>query len=135
MDQCKYNVVFEAFAERHFMKSFAKKYKSSWIKTRDNIGFMCGRIDNMLESQRADLIAVSSNGRYRLVKLDFAIFGIKVSPKRSGNRCILCVDDRLRLVRVLLVYAKTDLPAKNETQEWKKLVRDEYDDVKGWFGL
>ena len=68
MDQCKYNVVFEAFAERHFMKSFAKKYKSSWTKTRDNIGFMCGRIDNMLESQRADLIAVSSDGCYRLVK-------------------------------------------------------------------
>lgn len=135
MDQCKYNVVFEPFAERHFMKSFAKKYKSNWAKTRDYIEFMCGRIDNILESQRADLIAVSADGRYKLVKLDFAIFGIKVSPKKSGNRCILCVDGKLGLVRVLLVYAKTDLPAKNETQEWKKLVRDEYGDVKGWFGL
>lgn len=135
MDQCKYNVVFEPFAERHFMKSFAKKYKSSWAKTRDYIEFMCGRIDNVLESQRADLIAVSSDGRYRLVKLDFAIFGIKMSPKKSGNRCILCVDGKLELVRVLLVYAKTDLPAKNETQEWKRLVRDEYDDVKGRFGM
>ena len=135
MDQCKYNVVFEPFAERHFMKSFAKKYKSSWTKTRDYIESMCGRIDNVMESQRADLITVSSDGRYRLVKLDFAIFGVKVSPKKSGNRCILCVDDKLRLVRVLLVYAKTDLPARNETQEWKRLVRDEYGDVKGWFGL
>ena len=135
MDQCKYNVVFEAFAERHFMKSFAKKYKSSWAKTRDNIGFMCGRIDNMLESQRADLIVTSSDGCYRLVKLDFAIFGIKVSPKRSGNRCILCVDDRLRLVRELLVYAKTDLPAKNETQEWKKLVGGQYKDVGELFNI
>lgn len=114
--------MFEAFAERHFTKSFAKKYKLSWTKTRDNIGFMRGRIDNMLESQRADLIVRSSDGCYRLVKLVFAIFGIKVSPRKAGNRCILCVDDRLRLVRGLLVYAKTDSPARNETQEWKKLV-------------
>ena len=100
MDQRKYNVVFEPFAERHFMKSFAKRYKSKWMKTRDYIEFMCGRIDNVLESQRADLIASSLDGCYRLVKLDFAIFGIKMSPKRSGNRCILCVDDRLGLVPI-----------------------------------
>ena len=117
------------------MKSFAKKYKSKWMKTRDYIEFMCGRIDNVLESQRADLIASSLDGCYRLVKLDFAIFGIKMSPKRSGNRCILCVDDRLGLVRVLLVYAKTDLPSRNETQEWKRLVKDEYGDVKEIFNL
>ena len=135
MDQYRCSVVFEPFAERHFMKSFAKKYKSSWTKTRDNIEFMCGRIDNVLESQRADLIASSSDGCCRLVKLDFAIFGIKVSPKKSGNRCILCVDDRLRLVRVLLVYAKTDLPAKNETQEWQRLVKGEYKDVSKLFNL
>lgn len=127
--------MFEPFAERHFMKSFAKKYKSSWVKTRDYIEFMCGRIDNVLESQRADLIAKSSDGCYRLVKLDFAIFGIKVSPKKSGNRCILCVDNKLGLVRVLLVYAKTDLPSRNETQEWKKLVKGEYGDVAGMFNL
>lgn len=135
MDQYTYNVVFEPFAERHFMKSFAKKYKSSWVKTRDYIEFMCGRIDNVLESQRADLIAKSSDGCYRLVKLDFAIFGIKVSPKKSGNRCILCVNDKMRLVRVLLVYAKTDLPPKNETQEWKKLVKGEFKKVGEIFGL
>jgi hypothetical protein len=33
------------------------------------------------------------------------------------------------------VYAKTDLPARNETQEWKKLVRDEFDDVREVFKL
>lgn len=117
------------------MKSFAKKYKSSWTKTRDSIEFMCQHIDNVLKSQRADLIAKSLDGCYRLVKLDFAIFGIKVSPKRSGNRCILCVDDKLKLVRVLLVYAKTDLPAKNETQEWKKLVGGKYKDVGELFNI
>lgn len=133
MDQCKYNVVVEKFAEKHFIKTFLKKYKSNWTKTSSDIIFICGHIENMLKTQRADLISV--NGNYRLVKLDFAIFGTKVSPKKSGNRCILVVDDKLRLVRILLVYAKTDLPPKNETQQWKNIVREEYKDLAKIFGL
>ena len=135
MDRFKYNVVFEPFSEKHFVKSFVKKYKTNWTRTRDYIEFMCGHIDNVLMSKRADLISVSPDGHYRLVKLDFAIFGMKVSPKKSGNRCILMVDDRMRLVRVLLVYAKTDLSSRNETQEWKRLVKNEYRDVVEAFGL
>lgn len=133
MDQCKYNAVVEKFAESHFIKSFLKKYKSNWGKTLPGIIFMCEHIENMLKTQRADLIF--TNGDYRLVKLDFAIFGTKMSPKKSGNRCILVVDDKLRLVRILLVYAKTDLPSKNETQQWKNIVREEYKDLAKIFGL
>lgn len=133
MDQCKYNVVVEKFAERHFIKSFLKKYKSNWVKTLGDVIFMCGHIENMLETQRADLISVI--GDYRLVKLDFAIFGTKLSPKKSGNRCILVVDDKLRLVRILLVYAKTDLSSKNETQQWKNIIREEYKDLANMFGI
>ncbi|MBQ3280133.1 hypothetical protein IJG92_00490 [Candidatus Saccharibacteria bacterium] len=110
-----------------------KKYKSNWGKTLPGIIFMCEHIENMLKTQRADLIF--TNGDYRLVKLDFAIFGTKMSPKKSGNRCILVVDDKLRLVRILLVYAKTDLPSKNETQQWKNIVREEYKDLAKIFGL
>lgn len=131
MDQCKYNVVVEPFSERHFIKSFAKKYRTQWTKTLDNIIFMCEHIENVLKTKRADLISV--NGDYRLVKLDFAIFGLRISPKKSGNRCILLVDDKMRTVRVLLVYAKTDLSSKSETQEWKKMVREEYKDVADKF--
>ena len=133
MDQCKYNVVVEPFAERHFIKSFAKKYKSQWAKTLANIIFICEHIENVLKTQRADLI--SASGDYRLVKMDFTIFGLKVSPKKSGNRCILLVDGKMRMVRILLVYAKTDLPSKNETQEWKNLVWREYKDAVRVFGL
>lgn len=133
MDQCRYNVLVEKFAERHFIKTFLKKYKTQWTRTLNDILFMCEHIENMLKTQRADLISV--NGNYRLVKLDFAIFGTKLSPKKSGNRCILVVDDKLRLVRILLVYAKTDLSPKNETQQWKNILRDEYDDVVKIFNL
>ncbi len=30
MISIKYKVVFESFTERHFIKSFAKKYKGAW---------------------------------------------------------------------------------------------------------
>ena len=133
MDQYKYNVVVEEFAERHFIKFFAKKYKSQWMKTLDNIIFICEHIENVLKTKRADLI--SASGDYRLVKLDFAIFGLKVSPKKSGNRCIMMVDDKMRTVRILLIYAKTDLPSKNETQEWKNLVRSEFKDIAEIFKI
>lgn len=71
----------------------------------------------MFFTKRADLISVADN--YRLVKLDFAIFGLKISPKASGNRHILFLDDNIGVVKILLIYSKNDIPAQNETQEWK----------------
>lgn len=118
MAQHKYNVVFEEYTKRHFIKNFEKKYKSKWDKTQGDIIFVCEHIENMLLTKRADLISVAENSR--LVKLDFAIFGLKVSPKSSGNRCILFLDDDIKLVKVLLVYSKNDIPTNNETQAWKK---------------
>ncbi len=87
----------------------------------------------MLLTKRADLI--SAAGNYRLVKLDFTVAGVKKSPKASGNRCILAVDEEMGTVRVLLVYSKNDITAQNETQEWKKMVAAEYPDIKKIFGL
>ena len=72
MAQHKYNVVFEEYTKRHFIKNFEKKYKSKWNKTQDDIIFVCEHIENMLLTKRADLISVAENSR--LVKLDFAIF-------------------------------------------------------------
>jgi len=91
------------------------------------------RIDNMLQYRRADLI--SSVGSYKLVKLDFAVVGTQMSPKSSGNRCILFVDEDIRAVRILLVYSKSDTSSPNETQWWKALVKNEYSDISEIFGL
>lgn len=133
MDQYKYRVIFEDFAKRHFIKNFEKKYKSQWNKTQDDIIFVCEHIDKMLLTKRADLISVADN--FRLVKLDFAIFGLKISPKSSGNRCILFLDDRMRTVRILLVYSKNDIPTHNETQEWKNIIKIQYPNTKDIFNL
>ncbi|MDO4612288.1 MAG: hypothetical protein Q4B29_02405 [Candidatus Saccharibacteria bacterium] len=133
MDQYRYNVVFEEFTKRHFVKNFEKKYKTQWGRTQDDIIFMCEHIQNMLSTKRADLISVSNN--YRLVKLDFAVFGLKVSPKSSGNRCILLLNDSMRIVKVLLIYSKNDIPTHNETQEWKNIIREQYPEVRDIFNL
>ena len=133
MAQHKYNVVFEEYTKRHFIKNFEKKYKSKWNKTQDNIIFVCEHIENMLFTKRADLISIAENSR--LVKLDFAIFGLKVSPKSSGNRCILFLDDDIKLVRVLLVYSKNDIPTNNETQAWKNIVKSQYSELAEIFDL
>ena len=87
----------------------------------------------MLLTKRADLISIADN--YRLVKLDFAIFGLKISPKSSGNRCILLLDDDMRTVKVLLVYSKNDISTHNETQEWKNIIRNQYPSVGEIFDL
>ena len=133
MAQHKYNVVFEEYTKRHFIKNFEKKYKSKWNKTQDDIIFVCEHIENMLFTKRADLISIAENSR--LVKLDFAIFGLKVSPKSSGNRCILFLDDDIKLVKVLLVYCKNDISTNNETQAWKNIIKSQYPELAGIFNL
>ena len=133
MDRRKYKVVFEDYTRRHFIKNFEKKYKSKWNKTQDDIIFVCEHIENMLSTKRADLISVADN--CRLVKLDFAIFGMKISPKSSGNRCILFLDDDMRIVKILLVYSKNDIPTHNETQEWKNIVKAQYPSIGEIFSL
>lgn len=133
MAQHKYNVVFEEYTKRHFIKNFEKKYKSKWNKTQDDIIFVCEHIENMLLTKRADLISVAENSR--LVKLDFAIFGLKVSPKSSRNRCILFLDDEIKIVKVLLVYSKNDISTNNESQAWKNIIKSQYPELAGIFNL
>lgn len=133
METQNYNVEFDPFCDRYYIKSFAKKYKSAWDKTQEDIKEVCRRIDGMLEYKRADLI--SSAGQYKLVKLDFAIAGAKQSPKSSGNRCILVVDEDIRLVKVILIYSKNDISQPNETAKWKKIVKENFADHARIFSL
>ena len=133
MEQCNYNVEFENYTEKHYVKKFRKDYKEKWDATEQTIIAVCERIDRMLLYSRADLI--SSSGVYKLVKLDFAVEGTRISPKASGNRCILLVDEKVRSVKILLVYSKNDIPTANETQQWKKIIRDEYKDIGKIFNL
>lgn len=133
METSNYGVEFEHFTSRHYIKSLEKKYKSAWIKTEQDIIEVCRRIDMMLMLKRADLIG--KNGVHKLVKLDFSVEGTKLSPKASGNRCILHIDEELRMVRVLLIYSKNDISEPNETVKWKTIIKEQYLDIRELFSL
>lgn len=128
-----YSCSWRKFAERHYAKVFSKKYKAAWLTTRDNLIAVCMRIDRMLELSKADLIA--SIDQYKLVKLDFAVAGTRISPKASGNRCIILINEDTRHVDILLAYSKNDISPPNETQKWKIVINDNYDDVARIFNL
>jgi len=133
MEVQNYSVSFDSFVDRHFTKDFAKKYKSNWDKTRVTIEEVCKRIDNMLECQRADLI--KSIDCYKLVKLDFAVEGTKLSPKSAGNRCILVANEETRSVKILLVYSKNHISSPNETVKWEKIIKDNFANYAEIFSL
>lgn len=114
----------EDFAERHFIKSFQKKYQGKWDITRLAIVAELERVDNLLLTDRAETI--SDVEGVQIIKTKFRIAGTKESAKSSGNRCIVALNKEKQSVSVLLVYTKTDLSSKNETAEWKAIIKEEY---------
>ena len=122
--QSNYSVQIEKFAERHFIKSFEKKYKKHWDTTREAIVESLGRIDMLVTTSRAETIYTGVD--FKIVKVYFRVDGTKESSKTSGNRCIVAWYPEKRLVSALLVYGKTDLSGSSETSEWQQLIRENY---------
>jgi len=126
----KYEVVFGHFAERHFIHSFAKKYKGAWDKTLKALVIEFTYADLLFQKSIAETICVSADNNVRVCKTEFKITGTEVSRHGSGNRCIIAIHTGETKVCVLLVYAKTDLRPSNETAEWKALVKAQYPEYK-----
>lgn len=122
--QGNFSVTIEDFAERHFIKSFQKKYQGKWDSTRIAIVAELERIDNLLLTDRAEII--SEVDGIQVIKTKFRVAGTKESAKTSGNRCVVALNKEKQSVSVLLVYTKTDLSGKNETAGWKALIKDHY---------
>lgn len=134
MDASNYAIEFDSFAERYYIKAFAKKHKSHWDKTRNDIEDMCKRIDALLCISKADLI--NSVDEHKLVKLDFAVEGTRLGPSKSGNRCILHINENLHLVRILLVFNEGEhIDKPNITAKWKKIIKKQFPDLGAIFSL
>lgn len=134
MEASNYAVEFDDFSERYYIKAFAKKHRSHWSKTRSDIEDMCRRIDVLLQIDKADLM--NSVAEHKLVKLDFSIEGTKVGPSKSGNRCILHINEKLHLVRVLFVFAEGEhIDKPNITAKWKKVIKSQFSDLGIIFSL
>jgi hypothetical protein len=119
-----YAVIIEPFAERHYIKNFGKKYHRAWDITLKALTSQFERIDMLLQKDVADVIV--DVGDLKIVKTDFSVAGTHQSPKGSGNRCIVAINESCKKVHVLLVYHKNDLGAGNETVKWKQIIKDNY---------
>ena len=126
--QENYSVQIEDFAVRHFIKTFERKYKKYWDFTLTAIIAELERIDKLLLTDRAETICYA--GDIKIIKTKFKVAGTKESAKTSGNRCIVAWYPDKLFVHVLLVYGKTDLSGKKETEQWKNLVREHYPEYK-----
>lgn len=121
----KYEVIFEPFSERHFIRTFAKKYKGAWDFTFSTITEEFEKIDVLFLKSIAEHIT-DKEADIVICKTEFKISGTQESRHGSGNRCIVAIHKDTSKVRVLLVYHKNDLNGNNETASWKSLVKENY---------
>jgi len=129
--QGNFSVIIEVFAQKHFIKSFEKKYKIKWDLTWQYIKEELARIDNLLLTSRAEII--TDAGNIKIIKTKFRVVDTKESAKTSGNRSIVAWNKEKQVVSVLLVYSKTDIANHNETAEWQRLIRENYSEYKHLF--
>src|SRR3989338_2560632 len=124
-----YTVVFTDFTERHFIKSFKKKYKNAWDYTLKALRLEFGNFDLLFQKSIAEKIIDVPT--VSICKTEFKIAGTDVSRHASGNRCIVAVHKETCTIFVLLVYHKNDIGSGNETATWKNIIRENYSEYKG----
>lgn len=122
-----FNVDFTEFASAHYLKDFAKKYGKAWEITQRAIVASLQRADSLLQTSKLE--AIHKKDGCIIAKLEFAVAGRKESAKASGNRAIIYIDNRLRLVRVLLIYPKNEIGPPNETQKWQNVIKTNHSEV------
>ncbi|KKU81693.1 MAG: hypothetical protein UY07_C0011G0013 [Parcubacteria group bacterium GW2011_GWA1_47_8] len=120
----EYEVIFEPFAERYFIKTFAKKYQGAWERTLKGLLLEFTFVDLLFNKSIAETIIDSED--IKICKTEFKIAGTQISRHASGDRCIIAVHKKAKKVCVLLVYHKNDLGGGNETANWKRVVRENY---------
>jgi hypothetical protein len=126
-----YDVIFESFTERHFIKSFAKKYKGAWDTTFLFLIQEFTHIDALFLKNTAETIIDSKD--IKICKTEFKIAGTPESRHGSGNRCIVAIHKDTSKVCVLLVYGKTDIAGSKETVQWKELIKENYSQYRNLF--
>lgn len=120
----KYEVVFEPFTERHFIKTFAKKYQGAWERTFKGLLLELTFVELLFEKQIAETVVDSTD--IKICKTEFKTAGTQESRHSSGNRCIIAIHKSAAVVHVLLVYHKGNIDGPNETATWKGVIKANY---------
>lgn len=126
MKSTKYTVTFESFTERHFIKSFDRKYKGAWDITLKTITEEFAQINFLFLKNTAETIVDLKE--VKICKTEFKIAGTQESRHGSGNRCIVAIHKNTNKICVLLIYHKNDLGGGNETANWKRIIKENYPD-------
>lgn len=121
----EYQVIVESFTQRHFIRTFAKKYKGAWDTTLDFLLTEFKFIDALFLKSTAEYIT-DKDADVVICKTEFKIAGTQESRHGSGNRCIVVIHKNDNKVKVLLVYHKNNLGGGSETGNWKNLVKENY---------
>lgn len=124
----KYTVTITDFARSHYLKKISKKYKAGFKAPWSAFMFMLSKFDLMLERSNTKQILQVGEDIF-LCKTEFKIMP-KESTKSSGNRCIVEQNISKQVVQILLVYHKGDIKGSNETEWWKKMIRENYSEFK-----
>ena len=124
----RYSVNIEKYAERHFIKSFEKKYHRAWDITIEALIRELQSFDVLLTRTIAEVIIETSH--IKICKVEFKIAGTNQPRRGSGNRCIAAVHKDTGIINVLLIYHKNDIGDGNETARWKQIIKDNYPDYR-----
>ncbi len=126
----RYKIIITPFAEKYYIKKFNKKYKNAWMVTREALVKQLQNIDVLFKRSIAEIIVASGN--IKICKLEFSVAGTRVSRHASGNRYIISINEITNEISILLVYHKNDLKKGNETEQWKKLIRNNFVEYKNF---
>ena len=85
----KYFINIERYAERHFIKSFEKKYRRAWEITIETLIRELQSFDVLLAQKIAEMITETPS--VKICKVEFKIAGTNQSRHGSGNRCIVSI--------------------------------------------
>ncbi len=126
-----YSVLVCEYAKKHFIKSFEKKYKSVWNKTFETIENMLSRIEIFSKTSKVNKIHMCDS--WYIAKCEFNIEWIRISTHASWNRIIVYVNELTLEVKILLIYAKTDVAWTNETTWWEQEVKNNHKEIADLF--
>jgi hypothetical protein len=128
-----FKVSFSEYAERHFLKRFAKAYKGKrWQATFESITQDMARLKKRKNDlqKTAQVDELWHKGDFWIFKYDFRIAQTKESPKSSGNRCLAFLDNAKNEVKILLIYGKGDLPKNRGEQAFiEQILSEEFQEL------
>lgn len=130
-EDINFRVEFSHFAEKHFCKSFFKKYKHKWIVTKQTIELNLERAYQFEKTKLIDNIRFSKENNIGIFKLDFRVAGTNTSPKTSGNRVIFALCNNTGKIEILLVYGKDHCrKGQSETQWFLEHIKNNFPQYK-----